>query len=382
MINYAAVFVANGICLCLITVLLTTSRAQLRSPIIGDRLFYSLCFMDIVFPVLDIITFVLDGKPYGWVDPALRILNMLGYSGSAVFGLVWLEYLDFKLYGDLDRMRRNFRYYAIPSVLMIILSIANCFTDIIFTIDADNVYHRLPAMAIAYVLMYINMVYSVIYVLVKRRKAARYMFMPVLSFMAPLLIGSIIQYFHYGLSLNWIGIAIGLVSLYISAQNETSLVDSLTLVYNRECLTRYVQYLVQKSEKGRYGGIMMDLDDFKAINDTYGHSEGDDVLRTVGRILVDVLGESTFIARFGGDEFIAIRTVEGDEDIRHMIDSIGSALDGYNASSGKPYSISMSIGGGTIDFGDASVDSFMREIDAHMYQDKERHRKDRTGKMQ
>jgi diguanylate cyclase (GGDEF)-like protein len=52
--------------------------------------------------------------------------------------------------------------------------------------------------------------------------------------------------------------------------------------------------------------VMIDLDDFKLVNDTYGHKVGDKMLREVARIIQDQLREYDFLARYAGDEFVAI----------------------------------------------------------------------------
>lgn len=86
---------------------------------------------------------------------------------------------------------------------------------------------------------------------------------------------------------------------------DLSRLDSLTNVYNRRFTSQYIKSL-QVRKKSNYGMILMDLDFFKNVNDTYGHDVGDVVLRRVAQILKLNVREEDIVGRFGGEEFIII----------------------------------------------------------------------------
>ncbi|MBU2837745.1 GGDEF domain-containing protein, partial [Acidithiobacillus thiooxidans] len=77
---------------------------------------------------------------------------------------------------------------------------------------------------------------------------------------------------------------------------------------NRRALeTQMEQAMLRAIRHNRLLAVcMLDLDDFKPINDTYGHEIGDEVLVTLGKRLTDMLRKSDFIARYGGDEFVLL----------------------------------------------------------------------------
>ena len=77
----------------------------------------------------------------------------------------------------------------------------------------------------------------------------------------------------------------------------------MTGLYNRRKLTEEIKrYLKAQSE---FGLAILDIDDFKKINDTYGHPIGDIILKEIGQILRDNLGEY-LVGRLGGDEFVIL----------------------------------------------------------------------------
>ena len=101
----------------------------------------------------------------------------------------------------------------------------------------------------------------------------------------------------------------------ISERNLTSMdkfehgfeTDSVTGVYSRTYLTEEAEKILEKTnELDPCGVAVIDIDDFKKINDELGNDKGDDVLRTLGVILQDYIDEDTIIGRYGGDTFVII----------------------------------------------------------------------------
>ncbi len=84
--------------------------------------------------------------------------------------------------------------------------------------------------------------------------------------------------------------------------------DTLTGLPNRDGLIRHLETVVSNSrqDKTTLGVLFLDLDRFKVINDTMGHSTGDELLRAVGERLVTAVRSTDLVARFGGDEFVVV----------------------------------------------------------------------------
>ncbi len=97
--------------------------------------------------------------------------------------------------------------------------------------------------------------------------------------------------------------------------------DALTGLYNRSYFKQLVDEEVEAGKKGCF--LMMDMDNFKQINDSYGHQRGDSVLKNLADILADYPEDDMYSCRVGGDEFCAyLRDTTDDEAIRQVIDDI------------------------------------------------------------
>jgi diguanylate cyclase (GGDEF)-like protein/PAS domain S-box-containing protein len=108
-----------------------------------------------------------------------------------------------------------------------------------------------------------------------------------------------------------------LLSLKLS---EKASYDFLSGLYNRNTFMRQLQSEIERSINSRVGLIFIDVDDFKMINDTYGHDTGDEIIKCVADIIKDALGNEGFAGRFGGDEFVMCVTGE------NMLNQIGEGL--------------------------------------------------------
>ncbi|BCD99811.1 hypothetical protein MARGE09_P4013 [Marinagarivorans cellulosilyticus] len=87
---------------------------------------------------------------------------------------------------------------------------------------------------------------------------------------------------------------------------ESSVCDPLTCVYNRAGLLKVVASLDAGLSNKRYYIFIFDIDNFKLINDTYGHPAGDEVLRTFASVMTSNIREDDYFARWGGEEFILL----------------------------------------------------------------------------
>lgn len=98
---------------------------------------------------------------------------------------------------------------------------------------------------------------------------------------------------------------------------EEAATDPLTRVGNRQALRMAFQRM-EEDRDSRYFLAMMDLDDFKRLNDTYGHSQGDRYLQALGQVLLDLTGRNMTAFRFGGDEFCAVFSDCGPEQVERL----------------------------------------------------------------
>lgn len=155
--------------------------------------------------------------------------------------------------------------------------------------------------------------------------------------------------------------------------------DRLTGLYNRNALVKIYEELQDELRGGHRNitFIIGDLDRLKYINDTFGHIEGDFAIRAVADALKQAVPDEALVARWGGDEMVAIFT--GDCDEQAIRDSMTRYLEELRIREGKPYEITASVGMVTV-FPDelASLDEITKTADRLMYAEKLERRKARA----
>jgi diguanylate cyclase (GGDEF)-like protein/PAS domain S-box-containing protein len=124
--------------------------------------------------------------------------------------------------------------------------------------------------------------------------------------------------------------------------------DTLTQLPNRHMLDdRLNQAMAASKRSGRYGALMfLDMDNFKPLNDHYGHSAGDSLLREVARRISSCVREMDTVARFGGDEFVVMLS-ELDTDQKSSIVQTGIVAEKIRVILAKPYALTLQHKGDT-----------------------------------
>lgn len=156
-------------------------------------------------------------------------------------------------------------------------------------------------------------------------------------------------------------------------QRRLALIDMLTQMPNRQAYEERLQQEYQRWQRYQrpLALVICDVDNFKSINDNYGHSAGDKVLRILAKTLRTRLRQTDFVARFGGEEFVALMPETSVEEALQTLDSIRAAIAEcpFHFRS-QPVSITLSAGIACFTAGD-DTDAVFERADAALYRAKE-----------
>lgn len=164
------------------------------------------------------------------------------------------------------------------------------------------------------------------------------------------------------------GVAIENAFLYKKVE-ELAMVDSLTGINNRYYFNEIMQQETEKVKRYKRTMclLMMDVDNLKNINDTFGHIAGDKILSSLADILKVSVRESDFLARFGGDEFVIIMPEAVESDAFILAKRIQDMIDRWNKKQTTP-GLTLGISIGVHEAGPENIDEVLLNADKELYQ--------------
>lgn len=154
---------------------------------------------------------------------------------------------------------------------------------------------------------------------------------------------------------------------------QLATLDELTLISNRRGFLTLVDHNLKVCRRKQIpmSFLLFDLNKFKAINDQYGHHEGDFVLTRFARIMLETFRDVDVVGRLGGDEFVAMLTDTDEESANEILARFAEAVDETNKTINKPYRIEYSVGLKHFPHDTTmSAEEMIKEADAAMYSEK------------
>ena len=150
---------------------------------------------------------------------------------------------------------------------------------------------------------------------------------------------------------------------------KLAITDKLTNLYNRRQIEKLIQTEINRSQrfKSNFALVILDIDYFKDVNDTYGHQVGDIVLTEFANILKDTLRKTDFIGRFGGEEFMIICPEIGEIEIFKVIESLRLKIANFDFEKVGHKTASFGI---TIYKDTDTLDSIIKRADDALYEAK------------
>lgn len=163
--------------------------------------------------------------------------------------------------------------------------------------------------------------------------------------------------------------------VYQQRLDRLAFFDSLTNLPNRLSLENHVENLISRiypDLHSIFAFLFLDLDKFKAINDTFGHSEGDAILVQAAQRIVASIRSDDFAARIGGDEFVVVLTrITSKKDVIQVAEKLIKSLnEPFNVKTSVPHHLGTSIGISFFPEDGLNLDDLMRRADAAMYKAK------------
>lgn len=328
---------------CLIVYCSSSRLAEKR--LLHNRIFRLLILTVFSLLILEALTWVLDGSGEKALVDSNYAVTILLFLLTPVPAALWALYVKGQLFHDGAIFKRDLFLYSIPVITCALFTLSSPITSLMFYFDAAHIYHR----GVLYPLLAAVSIYPFLIAIITatvHRKRASKRFYRLLVFFSLLILAAIAaQVFFYGISVIWSTITIAALLTHTSIQNDWAFFDHLTGVFNRRQLDIYLADRIALAAAGHpLSCILLDVNRFKSINDTLGHTVGDDALKSAACILKTSIRKEDFLSRYGGDEFVILSEIDDERTLENLIVRIGETARVYNETAGAPYEISFSVG--------------------------------------
>lgn len=369
-INLASIYMTNLLGIVLMVTMLVANKWRWKEKDNENRYIINMMILIIISCLADPFIFTADGKP-GLLN---RIIVVGGntwlFSANLLTGYTWILFLEEHLNGQIDK-RHLIALKIVVGYGLCMLAI-NLFTPIVFEVDENNVYERQGLFIYYVVVIALFLVDSLLDYAKISSEGGHLKFFPIWAYVIPLVVGIVLQSVFYGISMVWPAAAISVAGVMNSIQNELIFRDKLTGLYNRYYLDNLKTEL-NRVKNTTFAVMMIDVNDFKSINDKYGHVIGDQALKETSDILVQSIGTSGTVIRYAGDEFVIILNAKDEGLISKKVENILLGFDRFNATGKREYDLSISIGYDVFDLKITSMDKILADVDKNMYKDKEQY---------
>lgn len=282
---------------------------------------------------------------FNWVS------NILYLMLDAVFAFSWFIYIYSRIPGKekIVEDRKRLLLLSVPVIIQWIMMLLTPWTQWIFFVNENNGYERGSLYVVPYLFTGCYMLTAIVFALISRKRVQRanerreclllaaYAMIPIA--------GLLLQLIDYKFWSAWPFTSLAILTIYVSIQNGQITTDGLTGLNNRRQLDQYLLSRCDSDDGRLWCLIILDVDDFKGINDAWGHIAGDRVLCRVAEVLKKAYGDTdAFLARFGGDEFAVVLNCESSEDARHMVQLFYDVLEEANRTSKDSCKLALSAG--------------------------------------
>lgn len=292
--------------------------------------------------------------------------NILGFSLSPLIPIVIAFIIDKKILS-------THKFILVPTMINIVITLLSPFFEFIFYVDLNNQYIRGDYFYIFIAVYVLNFLFLVINTI---NIGNRFNYpitrkLVVLSLFT--IVGTSIQLVYPWVYSSWHSVTLALFLYFLLISEFDSSFDTMTGLYNRAAFDKRVKEISNSLD---FFIIILDINCFKELNDTYGHDYGDKVIKTVAEVIRNSFDKRYTCYRFGGDEFSIIGYEKNhdriEQQLKNMTDSLSIIREENTPLPTVSYGFSIFKGDKDLDF-----QKIFNEADQQMYHFKNIHKADK-----
>jgi len=317
------------------------------------------------------ITLLTNGNKTGLLHILLGICLFILFPATSFMTMSYAIYIEIIT----NKFSRYMKYwillYLIPFLVSIILNTISEYTGWFFYLDYTGNIKKGPYIAVPILISFSYIFVAMLTIVKRRRQMNRSEFINLISVPLPMFIAGTIQSYVQEVPILLPGFVLSLFLIFSNIQERRLSFDHLTGAYNRQKLDEFLDMMIENTRcTGRnFSALLADVNKFKSINDTYGHTEGDKALIAVVETMKAEIRNNDFLARYAGDEFVVIFPDCKEIEIANIIKRINQRFSVLSEKNKYPLSISIGSSSFNTEF-DTDSEKYIKRLDDLMYKNK------------
>lgn len=332
-----------------------------------------LFFAGIIQAVSYIVEYILfcylffGSRTFGMIVETVLFIANLYYLFS------YADLLFTKYEKKLSEKRISRLLFLSPLLVLAVLYIVNIFYPIFFNLLPDTFeYVETDWIFIINVISVLYIIFSAINDIKESKQNTHYYNLPLSLFFTIVVIGIVLENFFYDYPIIPTCCCISMIIMYSRILKRVGYIDSLSGLFTRSQMLKYLSGVISTKQLSKkiLAGIMIDINGFKIINDTYGHLAGDRSIEIVGNILRQETKENGLSFRYGGDEFIVLMLTTHVREVEDLMFRINVAVGKLNSLKQEKFELTLSQGYTVYGKNNDSINDFIERMDLEMYKNK------------
>ena len=293
--------------LLLVGLVVISREGDKKDPATG--IFGSMCLGVVLIAFGNAVRAAMEGQSYAWAVPVALAAQTVAELALLFTVYQWMLYVDYKLYGSRDHLKRKYRGFFIPIGILALMLIVNCATGFIFSMTDEAVLKPTFVYYILIALEFLYLIFSIVSMAVYLARGGKRRFFSITPVLVPVILGTVVD-LTTNYSAGALGLAVGLVFMYFSLAHAWRFDDKKSGFFNKN----FLSYLEEKGND--YLGVVA----FKAAGRTDKLEE----------IIKGELPQDSVIIHYDEKRYLFFTETDREEEIRFLADLVQHAVNKHD----------------------------------------------------
>ncbi len=350
-----------GIILCLITAYLNIGRLKVRTK--KNRILLALLCCVMLSCICNSTGIWVDGKAGSLYRTVNYAVNTWLFLACIINGILWVMFIEDDIHGE--NSQAHIRTIQTISLIGILLLIVNLYLPIVFAVNGNGVYERKSLFWVYFAIQICFLLDAILMYMIAKYKFGGLSVVVIWAYLIPLMIGMMVQYHIYGVSLIWPSAAVSTCIFFVQLNADDKYKDRLTGLYRYD----YIPVLEEKLgrfQNNKYTLIIIQIMGLGSIKVEHGNEAEDDVRRDIATLLQIAVKPKGVICQCENDAYAVVFNTTDETVSSNCVELVKKEFEEYCEANKMSYSLTSLVKTGIVDVKEEDMEERISQIRENM----------------